>query len=382
MTNEEFSNEFDVLYNSITSNQAPGLDEYEKSVFLTQAQEDIVRCYFDPKSNKVQEGFDGSQKRQSDFSSLIKTTELKSMEEIMNIEKYNSNFNFPQLFDNKSIPFLSPNNLFLTINESIIDTKNNERFLVVPITYDEYFRLKAKPYGMPLKRQAWRLITNEANKLARTGYYVDHKNTLSDIKVWFTSISSKPVTMVISYSASSQAPIVVEEDDKVVITLKPKRGEMVSYWSKYLIESNSEDEENKELLKYIMPLDGTKFGSWPSVDLSRDEITISTTGNINSSNQIFEVIGKFKNTANLHYKIRYIEELKPIILEDLSDEDLSIKGYDKKMTSALPSSCHDEILKRAVELAKAAYTGGLQEVLTVGNQSSTNIGYMPSSNRS
>lgn len=379
MTNEEFSNEFDVLYNSITSNQAPGLDEYEKSVFLTQAQEDIVRCYFDPKSNKVQEGFDGSQKRQYDFSSLIKTTELKSMEEIMNIEKYNSNFNFPQLFDNKSIPFLSPNNLFLTINESIIDTKNNERFLVVPITYDEYFRLKAKPYGMPLKRQAWRLITNEANKLARTGYYVDHKNTLSDIKVWFTSISSKPVTMIISYSSSSKAPTIVEEDDKVVITLKPKRGEMVPYWSKYLIESNS---ENKELLKYIMPLDGTKFGSWPSVDLSRDEITISTTGNIKSSNQIFEVIGKFKNTANLHYKIRYIEELKPIILDDLSTEKLSIKGYDKPMTSTLPSSCHDEILKRAVELAKAAYTGGLQEVLAVGNQSSTNIGYMPSSNRS
>lgn len=379
MTNEEFSNEFDVLYNSITSNQAPGLDEYEKSVFLTQAQEDIVRCYFDPKSNKVQEGFDGSQKRQYDFSSLIKTTELKSMEEIRNVEKYNSNFDFPQLFDNKSIPFLSPNNLFLTINESIIDTKNNERFLVVPITYDEYFRLKAKPYGMPLKRQAWRLITNEANKLARIGYYYDSKNTSPDTKVWFTSISSKPVTMVISYSASPQAPTVVEEDDKIIITLKPKKGGMVSYWSTYLMESNS---SNTELLKYIMPFDGTKFGSWPSIDLSRDIITISTVGNINSSNQIFEVIGKFKNTANLHYKIRYIEELKPIILEDLSDEKLSIKGYDKKMTSALPSSCHDEILKRAVELAKAAYTGGLQEVLTVGNQSSTNIGYMPSSNRS
>ena len=43
MTNEEFSNEFDVLYNSITSNQAPGLDEYEKSVFLTKAQSQLVK---------------------------------------------------------------------------------------------------------------------------------------------------------------------------------------------------------------------------------------------------------------------------------------------------------------------------------------------------
>ena len=372
MTIVEFSNEFDVLYNSITSNQAPGLDEYEKSVFLTQAQEDIVRCYFDPKSNKVQEGFDGSQKRQYDFSSLIKTTELKSMREIMYIEEDNPNFNFPQLFDNKSIPFLSPNNLFLTINESIIDTKNNEKFLVVPITYDEYFRLKAKPYGMPLKRQAWRLITNEANKLARTGYYVDHDNTSPGIKVWFTSISSKPVTMVIEYSATSQAPTIKEEEDKIVITLKPKKGEMVLYWSTYLAPRSL---FNTELLKYIMPLDGTKFGSWPSVDLSSD-VTISTVGSINSSNQIFEVIGKFKNVANLNYKIRYIEELKPIILTDLTDEDLSIKGYKEAMTSALPSSCHYEILKRAVELAKVAYTGGIQESLIVGNQSSTDIGHI------
>ena len=46
MTSEEFSNQFDVLYNNITSNQAPGLNEYEKSVFLTKAQSEIVKNYF------------------------------------------------------------------------------------------------------------------------------------------------------------------------------------------------------------------------------------------------------------------------------------------------------------------------------------------------
>ena len=45
------------------SNQAPGLDEYEKSVFLTKAQYEIVKNYFNPKSNKNQEGFDDSPKR-------------------------------------------------------------------------------------------------------------------------------------------------------------------------------------------------------------------------------------------------------------------------------------------------------------------------------
>ena len=42
MTTQEFSNEFDVLYNNIMSNKAPGLDEYEKSIFLTLAQEALV----------------------------------------------------------------------------------------------------------------------------------------------------------------------------------------------------------------------------------------------------------------------------------------------------------------------------------------------------
>ena len=45
MTNPEMSNEFDILYNNITSNQAPGLDEYEKSVFLTKAQDEIIKAY-------------------------------------------------------------------------------------------------------------------------------------------------------------------------------------------------------------------------------------------------------------------------------------------------------------------------------------------------
>lgn len=72
MTVEEMDDMFEVLYNNITSNQAPGLNAYEKSVFLTKAQDEIVKNYFNPKSkgNNTQEGFDDSQKRQIDFSML------------------------------------------------------------------------------------------------------------------------------------------------------------------------------------------------------------------------------------------------------------------------------------------------------------------------
>ena len=62
MNHIEFSNEFDVLYNNIMSNAAPGLNEYEKSVFLTKAQEEIVKNHFQPLGNKYGQGLDDSQK--------------------------------------------------------------------------------------------------------------------------------------------------------------------------------------------------------------------------------------------------------------------------------------------------------------------------------
>lgn len=43
MTVQEFSHEFDVLYNNITNGVAPGVNEYEKSVFLTRAQYQFVQ---------------------------------------------------------------------------------------------------------------------------------------------------------------------------------------------------------------------------------------------------------------------------------------------------------------------------------------------------
>jgi len=58
LTITEFSNEFDILYNNIASNQAPGIDEYEKSVFLTKAQRQIVKAYFEGMLNKSVKGFD------------------------------------------------------------------------------------------------------------------------------------------------------------------------------------------------------------------------------------------------------------------------------------------------------------------------------------
>lgn len=217
MSVEEMDNMFDVLYNNITSNQAPGLNAYEKSVFLTKGQDETLKNYFNPKSkgNNTQEGFDGSAKRQVDFSMLTtvattsatsytyslvsgktdkdgkpvysrtETTAPKSTYSYTvaydtdgNVLKDNndnvlyirnegtdvSGFGTP-LFDmrenTKSVTL--PSKLMYAINEMAEVTRNGKKILlqVVPVKFDEYSRLMCKPYKRPLKYQAWRLTNND-----------------------------------------------------------------------------------------------------------------------------------------------------------------------------------------------------------------------------
>ena len=159
MTNQEFSNEFDVLYNNIMSNQAPGLDEYEKSVFLTKAQDEIVKNYFNPKGNKYNEGFDGNEKRQIDFSMIMRSNKISS--------------GFTDgVFDSRGKVVTINSDVMMILNEyatvtraqSVGDTNSiseTVRLTIVPINYTEYSRLMSKPFKRPLKWQAWRLLTND-----------------------------------------------------------------------------------------------------------------------------------------------------------------------------------------------------------------------------
>ena len=80
-TGAEWEAAFDVYYNNITSNQAPGLNTHEKCLFLTKAEYEITLDYFsaNSKGNTLGQGFDDSAKRQADFSSLMMTTKADYM---------------------------------------------------------------------------------------------------------------------------------------------------------------------------------------------------------------------------------------------------------------------------------------------------------------
>lgn len=243
MTTQEFSNEFDVLYNNIMSNQAPGLDEYEKSVFLTKAQLEILKNYFNPKGNKYGQGFDENAKRQIDFSTLI--TVAKPTE-------YPPSGGYVK-FDDRSQLYKMPQDILLMLNETGINTVDGVKRLIsiIPMNYEEYARLMSKPWKQPLKNQGWRL-----------------------------------------------------------------------------------------------------FQSTGGVDF------------------ISEVVIKY-NSSLADYKIRYVKRPKPIILANLADEysNVSIEGLNTVTECELDPILHPEILQRAVELAKSAYTGDLKSSVELGQRS-------------
>ena len=160
MTTQEFSNTFDTLLNSYNTQGLFGeqasrgeivLDEYEKSVLLTQAQDIIVKQYFE--GGGVNGSFDDSARRQVDFSNLITVEELSKATSPLPTANY----------DERSIIFKTPQVLYV-LNEKIVVSTNvggvtkKRQYIVVPINYKEYDRQMSKAYAQPLKKQAWRLF--------------------------------------------------------------------------------------------------------------------------------------------------------------------------------------------------------------------------------
>lgn len=250
MTNQEFSNQFDVLYNNVMSNQAPGLDEYEKSVFLTKAQNELVLSYFNPKGNKYVEGFDGNARRQIDFSMLMRVYTDNSPVTGGNYDPRTSGV----------VKVSLPDNVLVFVNESLQVNRNGStvNLTVLPISYLEYSRQMSKPFKRPTHYQAWRLLNS-------------------------TEASS---------TVTAKSDIIAGPNDTVI--------------------------------KYIA---------------------------------------------------RYVKRPRPIVLTDLDSEGVTLGGgIDEETSCELDPILHEDILQRAVELAKAAYTGDLSSQVGLGTNSQTNLG--------
>jgi len=155
MTVEELNNEFDIHYNSIAGQSSPNLDLYEKSIFFTKAQLELVKDYYDPQSNRKQKGFEASEKRRTDLKELIKN--YKSSNDFTDLNAIDVNSKF----------FNIPNDVFLITNEKgiikDIGCFEGKSLNIKPMTQDEYNIQIDNPFKKPNEKVAWRLDFSKIN---------------------------------------------------------------------------------------------------------------------------------------------------------------------------------------------------------------------------
>ena len=137
MTLEELSNEFDVIVNSYDNSQSLVFNEYEKSIYLTKAQEYIIKDLY--------RNYEGTEELNSYLKTLIKD-KTYTIEDSTNIE-----LDYPNNF------------LYILKEYANINTtcKSNSRVDVLPITQDEYNEV----VGNPFRGSKSKVLRLEENKI-------------------------------------------------------------------------------------------------------------------------------------------------------------------------------------------------------------------------
>lgn len=137
MTLEELSNEFDVIVNSYDNSQSLVFNEYEKSIYLTKAQEYIIKDLY--------RNYEGTEELNSYLKTLIKD-KTYTIEDSTNIE-----LDYPDNF------------LYILKEYANINTtcKSNSRVDVLPITQDEYNEV----VGNPFRGSKSKVLRLEENKI-------------------------------------------------------------------------------------------------------------------------------------------------------------------------------------------------------------------------
>lgn len=152
-----FSNEFDVLIDSYrrfkdfdSKEELDSLDfnEYEKSIFLTEAQQQIVIELYTGRNEKGA-SFEATEELRAYLRNLIKSATLEEQISVRSNLRVQS-FKLPSDL------------LFIVYEEAVIQDdnagcSNGNTISIVPVTWDSLHRTKNNPFREPNKRRALRL---------------------------------------------------------------------------------------------------------------------------------------------------------------------------------------------------------------------------------
>lgn len=165
MTLEEFSDGFDTLVNSYRRFKdfdkqeildSIDFNEYEKSLYLTEAQEELVVSFYNGK-NSYGDSFESTEEMRRYLDILVKTKVFTKDEDGIDGIGVSDNSIFFKLPDDLAFITLEQ----ITYGDESLGCYNGTRADVYPVTQDEYSRIKDNPFRGPTKYKAIRIDTGD-----------------------------------------------------------------------------------------------------------------------------------------------------------------------------------------------------------------------------
>lgn len=374
ISNNEIINRFDVLYNNTMSNQAPSLDAYEMSVFFNKAQLEILKNHLNSKGNKYGEGFDGSSKRQLDFSNLIVTQQY-----VFSYDEIKGDYNKKAF-------------CFNGIEEITIEEKTRYIVKEIPSDSSEYIDPDDPPQPRivintttveeqtaEIKEASWPTnilsVINESLEILTLEEWRNFAFYMSKFLKYDFLATDEPFITNLANCISWILSFGFEEDDPIAQSVKDKLQDAIYVVLDY--KGPDAPLTSKQIL------DGIGFGETKSYDDALSElgfipntITVVPINNVEydtltsrpykfpPKSQAWRMISgnkvEFLTSPVYHplrYIIRYVKIPKEIDLSNNND------------VPEIPEVLIDEVIQRAVELAKNAWEGNIETTKALGERS-------------
>lgn len=230
MTNQEMSNAMDVMLNSFAysaefgkqaSNTTVVLDEYEKSYFLTKAQEELVIALYAGESIEG-ESYEETERLRRMLSSLNATAEYEpsGCADYIGIDSQSTFFD------------LDSDILFITYEAVRTDADpclSGKNIEVIPVRQDWFHRQVRNPFRGATKKRALRLDMNDTvaeivYPLTISKYYIRYVRKPRPIVL--TNLSSEDLSInEENHSSSCELPEILHQkivDRAVMLALRSK----------------------------------------------------------------------------------------------------------------------------------------------------------------
>lgn len=366
MNIQEFSNTFDTLLNSYNNQAAFGegssradiaLDEYEKSVLLTHAQDIVVKQYFDRTLNQQGQGFDDSVRRQIDFSALIANKSIKVKIPIISQEVICPAIISSQDNAEPSEPSETKKQVILTFTncvDKLITLTPREGKLYTDVPENDTDGNPQIVENLVKKESENSKIINYSFKLLTGG--INYNQLISALNTAFEgNILVEINDEVLGTEQISEGylnPSTISLDATGDTETYDDRGVFVNLPSNLLFVLNEKiiDVDGKNYV--VVPINYREYDRQMSraytQPLKKQAWRLFNDGN---AELLKAELIPVKGTTIDSYKVRYIRRPRPIVLVDLTVDDLDIEGVSTPTECELNPIIHLDILNKAVELA-------------------------------